>query len=151
MTLEALQRSAEARGEFEKSIDLQPAQTESYFQLGRIDLEAGDLHAAEGQFNRALKRDPRHLGALAGMGRLKFQLKDYPQAVELLGKAIAADATLREAHYYLGMTYARMERKDESEKELEIASRLEHEEVEQHRTLFKIIDADQAGAGEQNK
>lgn len=151
MTLEALQRSAEARSQFEKSIELKPGQTESYFQIGRMEMEAGDLQTAEAQFTRVLKRDPHHAGALSSMGRLRFQQKDYAQAAGLLQKAIAADASLREAHYYLGMTYARMDRKDESEKEQEIASRLEHEEVERHQYLLKIIDADQVGSGEQNE
>ena len=146
MTLEALQRSAEARSEFDKSIELQPAQTESYFQLGRLDLDAGDLSAAERQFARVLERDPNHAGALAGMGRVKFQQKDYAQALDMLAKAVDVDASLREAHHYLGMTYARLNRKEESEKELEIAGRLEHEEVERHQNMLKIIDADQAGA-----
>jgi tetratricopeptide (TPR) repeat protein len=146
MTLQALQRSAEARSEFEKSIELQPAQTESHYQLGRMDLETGDLSGAEQQFTRVLERDPNHAGSLAGMGRLKFQQKDYSQALELLGKAVAADMSLREAHYYLGMTYARMNRKEESENELEVAGRLEHEEVERHQNILKIIDADQVGA-----
>jgi len=146
MTLEALQRVGEARGEFEKSIELQPAQTESFFQLGRMELEAGDLRAAEAQFNRVLKRDPHHAGALAGMGRLKFEQKEYEQAVDLLEKAVAANAGLREAHYYLGMSYARVNRKDDSEKELAIASRLEHEEVEQHQNMLRIINPEEAPA-----
>lgn len=151
MTLEALQHPAEARSEFEKSIELQPAQTESYLQLGRMNLEAGELRAAEGQFERVLKRDPRHAGALASMGRLKFQEKEYAGALDFLDKAVAADASLREAHYYLGVTYARMNRKEDSDKELAIASRLEHEEVEHHQNMLKIIDAGQAGASEQKK
>lgn len=149
-TLAALQRWGEARSQFEKSIEIQPAQTESYFQIGRINLEGGDLPAAEAQFTRVLKRDPHHAGALAGMGRARFQQKDYPQAADFLQKAIAADAALREAHYYLGMTYARMNRKEDSEKEQEIATRLEHEEVEKHRNGLKIIDSDQV-SGEQKQ
>jgi tetratricopeptide (TPR) repeat protein len=151
MTLEALQRSAEARSQFEKSIELQPAQTESYFQLGRIDLEAGDLQTADEQFNRVLKRDSHHAGALASMGQLKFQRKDYAQALELLERAVAADDSLREAHYYLGMTYARMNRKDDSDKELAIAARLEHEEVERHQNVLRIIDPDQSPASDQKR
>jgi tetratricopeptide (TPR) repeat protein len=149
--LAALQRSADARNQFERSIELQPAQTESYSQIGRIDLEAGNLPAAEAQFIRVLKRDPHHAGALAGMGRVRFQQKEHAQAADFLQKAIAADASLREAHYYLGMTYARMGRKEDSEKEQEIATRLEHEEVERHQNLLKIIDSDPAEAGDQKK
>jgi tetratricopeptide (TPR) repeat protein len=151
MTLKALQRSTDARSQFEKSVELQPAQTESYFQFGRIDLEAGDIQAAEEQFNRVLKRDPHHAGALASMGQLRFQQKNYSQALELLEKSVGADASLREAHYYLGMTYARMNRKEDSDKELAIATRLEHEEVERHQNVLKIIDPNQAPPSDQNK
>jgi tetratricopeptide (TPR) repeat protein len=146
MTLEALQRPADARSQFEKSIELQSAQTESYFQLGRMDTEEGDLQAADKQFTRVLTRDPHHAGALAGEGRLKFQQKDYASAAELLSQAIASEISLREAHYYLGMTYARMNRKEDSDKELALASQLEHEEVEKHQNLIRIIDPDQAAA-----
>jgi tetratricopeptide (TPR) repeat protein len=104
-----------------------------------MELEAGELRAADEQFNRVLKRDPHHAGALAGEGRVKFQQKDYAQAIKVLGKAVAADSSLREAHYYLGMTYARVNRKDDSDKELAIASRIEHEEVERHQNLIRII------------
>jgi tetratricopeptide (TPR) repeat protein len=148
VTLEALQRGAEARSQFERSIELQPAQTESYFQLGRMELEAGELGAADEQFNRVLNRDPHHAGALAGEGRLKFQQKDYAQALDLLGKAVAADASLREAHYYLGMTYARVNRKEDSDKELALANRIEHEEVERHQNLIRIIDTNPAATSE---
>jgi tetratricopeptide (TPR) repeat protein len=148
VTLEALQRGAEARSQFERSIELQPAQTESYFQLGRMELEAGEIHAADEQFNRVLNRDPHHAGALAAEGRLKFQQKDYAQAVDLLGKAVAADDSLREAHYYLGMTYARVNRKEDSDKELAIANRIEHEEVERHQNLIRIIDTNPGAASE---
>ena len=151
MTLEALQRPADARHEFEKSIELQPAQTESYFQLGRIELEAGNLRAADEQFTRVLSRDSHHAGALGSEGRLRFERKDYAQALDLLEKAIALDASLREAHYYLGMTYARMGRKDDSEKELAVATRLEHEEVERHRNLIRIIDPSEAPAVSEQK
>jgi hypothetical protein len=37
------------------------------------------------------------------------------------------------------MTYARVNRKDDSDKELAIASRIEHEEVERHQNLIRII------------
>jgi tetratricopeptide (TPR) repeat protein len=143
MTFEALLRTQEAQSQFEKSIALQPVQTESYLQIGRIKLEAGDGGGAQAQFQHVLARDPHHAGALLGSGRLKFEEKDYPQAIELLEKAIVTDASLREAHYYLGMTYARMNRRDDSEKELAIAARLEHEEVIQHQHLLRMIDSEE--------
>jgi tetratricopeptide (TPR) repeat protein len=145
-TLQALERPAEARAEYEKSIELQILQTESYYQLGLMELEAGNLHAAAAQFNRVLKRAPQHGGALTGLGRVRFEEKNYDEAVSLLSKAVASNARLREAHYYLGLTDARLGRKEDSEKELAIASRIEHEEVEKHQNVLRIIDPDQLEA-----
>jgi tetratricopeptide (TPR) repeat protein len=142
-TLQAQQRASDARTEYEKSITLQPLQTESYFQLGLTELEAGDSDGAAKQFEHVLDRAPQHAGALTGMGRLKFQEKQYAEAAVLFEKAIASNPGLREAHYYLGLADSRLGRKEDSEKELQIASRLEHEEVEKHQTVLKIIDPDQ--------
>jgi tetratricopeptide (TPR) repeat protein len=104
MTLQALQRSDEARSEYEKSIQLKCEQTESYFQLGRMDLDAGDLKSAADRFSRVLKHDPHHAGALTGAGRVAFQAKKYTKAAELLQSAVAIESSLREAHYYLGLS-----------------------------------------------
>ncbi|MGE5112743.1 MAG: hypothetical protein ACM3JB_17895 [Acidobacteriaceae bacterium] len=57
-------------------------------------------------------------------------------------KTIAQAPSQRRAHYYLGLTYARLGRKDDSAKELEAASRLEHEEAEKQRLGLKIVNPD---------
>jgi tetratricopeptide (TPR) repeat protein len=144
--LQALQQTAEARREFGKSVELQPVQTESYFQLGLMDLDDKNLESAGARFSRVLERDPKHAGALTGLGRVEFQRKEYEKAVDLLQRAIASNSSLREAHYYLGMSYARLGKKDDSEKELQAASQLEHEEVEKHRVVIKILDSSDPGA-----
>jgi tetratricopeptide (TPR) repeat protein len=143
VTLQALQRMPEARTEYGKSIELLPRQTESYLQLGLLDLDAGGLDLAAEQFDRVLKRAPDHAGALTGMGRVRFQKKEYSEAAALFERAIAADSKLREPHYYLGLTDARLGRKADSEKELQAASRIEHEEVEKHQYVLKVIDPEQ--------
>jgi tetratricopeptide (TPR) repeat protein len=140
MSLAALEQLQAARSEFEKSIALAPLQTESYFRLGLLELESKDLDSAAKNLRRVLDRDPKHAGALAAMGRLEFQQKNYSGAVELLQQAVASNAGLREAHYYLGLTYARLGKKEDSEQELQIATRLEHEQTEKQRTVFTILD-----------
>lgn len=144
--LQALQRTVEARDEYEKSIAIQPQQTESYYQLGVIELDTGDLHAAARQFSRVLGRAPQHAGSLTGMGRIRFQEKDYDEAVSLLTRAVASNPRLREAHYYLGLADARLGRKEDSEKQLAIASQIEHEEVEKHQNVIRILNLDQLEA-----
>jgi tetratricopeptide (TPR) repeat protein len=139
--LQALQQTAEARRQFEQSIDLQPVQTESYFQLGLMDLDEKNLESAGTRFSRVLERDPKHAGALTGMGRVEFQRKEYEKAVDSLQRAIASNSSLRDAHYYLGMSYARSGKKDDSARELQVATLLEQEEVEKHRVVIKILDS----------
>jgi tetratricopeptide (TPR) repeat protein len=74
---------------------------------------------------------------------VRFQQKEYTEAAALFEKAVAANPNFREAHYYLGMTDARLGRKEDSERELQTASRIEHEEVEKHQNVLKIVDPDQ--------
>jgi len=145
--LESLQQGAAAHDQFERSIALQPAQTESYFQLGMMDLDQGKLDGASGRFSHVLDRDPKHAGALTGMGRVKFQQKDYEDASALLQRAVASDSSIRQAHYYLGLAYARLGRKDESEKELQVAGQLEHREVEKQQTGLRLDSVDTSDAG----
>ncbi|MBZ5679881.1 MAG: tetratricopeptide repeat protein [Acidobacteriia bacterium] len=141
--------TTEARQELQRSIDLQPAQTESYVQLGKLELDKGDLEGAAGQFNRVLKRYPRHPEALMGMGEVHFQRKDYAAAASLLRDATAASPALREAHYYLGLAYARLKQPEDSKRELDIASKLEHEELDKQRTLLKLLDPGELDSAQQ--
>ncbi len=142
MTLAALERVPEARQQFERSIALAPDQTESYFRLGLVDLDAKDLDEAATNFRKVLARDFQHAGALSALGRVAFEQKHYSEAIDQLQRAIASDDSLREAHYYLGLTFARVGREQEAESQLQIATRLEHEEAQHRRTVLRIPDAD---------
>jgi tetratricopeptide (TPR) repeat protein len=138
MTLAALERASEAREQFERSIALAPEQTESYFRHGLLDLDAKNLDEAAKNFRQVLTHDPKHAGALSGLGRVYFEQKRYPEAIEPLQRAIANDDSLREAHYYLGLTFARMRRKEEADSQLQIATRLEHDEAQRRRMVLRI-------------
>ena len=140
MTLAAIERSEEARSEFGRSIALAPAQTESYFRLGLLDLDWKDLDSAAKNLRQVLDREPKHAGALTAMGRVAFEQKRYTEAIDLLQRAIANDASLREAHYYLGLTFARVRREGEANEQLQIAIQLEHAEAEHRRIVFGILD-----------
>jgi tetratricopeptide (TPR) repeat protein len=140
LTLASLEKFPQARTEFERSVEIQPKQTESYLEIGRIDLVEDDFEAARNDFNRVLQIDPRHAEALAGMGRVEFGEKRYDKAASDFESSIAVDSTDREPHYYLGLSYARLGRKEDSEKELQIAGDREREDVERHRVVMKLLD-----------
>jgi tetratricopeptide (TPR) repeat protein len=142
MVLQSLQKNDQARRELQRSIEIQPVQTESYFQLGLMELDDDDSDGASALFARVLQRDPKHAGALTGMGRIAFQKKDYKQASDFLQRAIKENSSLRQAHYYLGMTFGRLNQKEDSDKELQIASRLEHAEVEKHQMGLRLLNPD---------
>jgi len=146
LTLVSLQQNDEARREFDESLRLAPMQTESYFQLGLLDLAANRLEEAEARFHHVLERDPNHAGALAGLGQVEFLKKDYPRAVEWLKGAVTKDPGLRQAHYYLGLSYARMGRKQEADTELQAATRLDQEEVKRHQRNLQLEPEPNAGS-----
>lgn len=118
----------QARGEFLRSVELQPVQTESYYELGDLALKQGDYAEASARFNKTLERDPNHGGALEGAGEVLFKQKKYDQAREILERAIVAAPDYAPGHYYLGLTLARLGRKEDSARELDRANQITEEE-----------------------
>ena len=119
--LERQQRTDDAAAEFKRSITLKPAQTESYFQLGQMALDVHQDEAAHSYFRTVLARDPTHGGALTGDGILAYRRKDFTVARARLSAAVVASPEYQPAHYYLGLTLARVGEKANSERELKIA------------------------------
>lgn len=128
-----------ARDEFQRSIELQPVQTEAYYELGDIALGQGNLDDAIAYFNKTLARDPKHGGALAGEGQACFKQKRYAQAEDFLERAVAAAPEYQAGHYYLGLTLARLGRREDSQRELELAAKLAAEESKKERSGLHIL------------
>lgn len=139
ITLAALERPQAARAQFAKSIALAPDQTEAYLQRGTMELHLDHLDAARRDLQHVLDRDPQHAAALSALGRLEFTQKHYPAARDLLTRALSANDSLLEAHYYLGLTYARLGQKPESGRELQRAGQLQHEDLAKRQALWKRI------------
>jgi tetratricopeptide (TPR) repeat protein len=114
----------QAEQEFKRSIELQPKQTEAYYELGEVFLNENKLQESLPEFQKVLERSPRHGGALVGVGEAYFKLKLYEQARDWLLKATMAAPSYQPGHYYLGLTLARMGQADESRKELDVATQL---------------------------
>jgi tetratricopeptide (TPR) repeat protein len=122
--LQTMGRDAEARAEFERSIELEPQQTESLYQLGEIDLEQGNLSTATTRFEKVVAADPRHEGAFTGLGIVAYRQKQYKEAAEYLKTAIGLSPDDSLAHYYYGLTLKRLGQQEEATQELELAERL---------------------------
>ncbi len=138
MSLAGMGRPEDARTQFERSIALDPKQSESYYQLGLLDLDAGDYDAATRNLQHALEAKPNDALTLTALGRVEFEQKLYPGAISHLQQALSLDGSAQEAHYYLGLTLARMGRKQESSEQLGIAARLEEERKAHGRRLLRL-------------
>ena len=128
-----------ARAEFQHSIELKPIQTESYYELGDIALGQGAYDEAIDYFSKTLARDPKHGGALTGTGEACFKEKQYSRAEEVLQRAVIAAPKYQAAHYYLGLTLARLGRKEDSERELQLATQLADEASKKDRSGLHLL------------
>jgi tetratricopeptide (TPR) repeat protein len=124
LLLQMLQRTDEARTQFQRSVDVSPRQAESWYRLGEIARESGDGPKAKQYYLQALERDPAHAGALTGLAILAYKSKQYVDAEADLEKAIGYAPGFQTARYYHGLTLAKLGRMDESEKELSISEQL---------------------------
>jgi Flp pilus assembly protein TadD len=70
--------------------------------------------AALGHHREVLAREPRHAPALHFLGVSRHQQGQSAAAVELLGRAIAADGSIPDFHYNLGVILEAMGRRDEA-------------------------------------
>jgi tetratricopeptide (TPR) repeat protein len=116
--------------------------------MGRARFDAGDYGAAARDLHKSLDNKANDAGALTALGKVEFEQKHYPEALSLLQQAISQDDTLQEAHYYLGLTFARVGRNQESAGQLDIAARLEREQKERSRNMLRIRKPQDAGKQE---
>ncbi len=116
--------TAGAKAEFERSIALQPAQSESFYQLGLLAANARDDAQAATLFRKTLARNPAHGGALTGLGQIAYRRHDYSAAQTSLKAAVKAAPDYQPAHYYLGLTLARLGQAAASTHELDTANEL---------------------------
>ena len=105
-----------------------------------LELHANNWNAVNSNLRRVLDHNSRHAGALAALGRIAFQQKHYPEAIELLRQAIVIEDTLREAHYNRALTYARIGRKTEAQEEFQRATQLDREDTENRGRVGNRLD-----------
>ena len=132
--LQMLERSEEAKREFERSVELQPRQTESYYELGDIAVNEANYERAADLFRKVRAVDPNHGGALTGLGIVAYRQNKYEEADGYLQSAIKSAPDYQPAHYYCGLNLKRLGKDAESQRELQIALDLDkHAKAEQKR------------------
>jgi tetratricopeptide (TPR) repeat protein len=119
------QKVDEARAAFEKSLALEPRQTESLFQLGEMASQEGKGELAAERYTKVLDVDGQHGGALTGLGTLAYRAGKLDEALGNLERAVAAAPSYYKAHYYYALTLKKLGKKEDSDREFQIATGLQ--------------------------
>jgi Flp pilus assembly protein TadD len=96
-----------ARAQFERCLELDPANTEAKYQLGLVCKSQGDTARAVELLEDVTTRSPRHAQALRELGALYFQTGADARARDVLERAVAIDPQDAETHFQLGRLYNR--------------------------------------------
>ncbi len=95
----------QARTYFSRSLERNPLYVPALIRRARINLDAGDLEAAEQDLEQALIVRPVSAAAIAEMGRLALEQGDAGQAVQRLTRALELDPGANQLHAPLAIAY----------------------------------------------
>lgn len=103
----------------------QMSAAQSSYALARRAHEMGQLTTAARHYRRALDLDPKHVGALNGLGVILAQDGRTAEAIELLVQARDLDPQAGHIHNNLGYTLLREQRLDDADVALRMARELQ--------------------------
>lgn len=133
---------SEAAVHFAESVRLQPNQLASYYYLALIARDQGNEAGAIQKLETLLQQYPDHAPSREALGELLMSAHQYPEAKSNLEKAVRLDPKSIKANYQLGLLLSRMGKKEESDKQLEIAKSLRTED-QASRLQLRLLDPDQ--------
>ncbi len=136
--------------EFQKALEINPANTEARVALGGALLTVGRLDEAREQLTDALTRDPANKDAYSFLGGVFEQKGDFSEARETYQRAIQANPEYALAHQALGRLLLKTGAADEGRRRLLDAARLDPEiaspYVDLGNSYLRERRADQASA-----
>lgn len=81
----------------DRILDLEPTWAEAWARRAAIRTARDDISGAVGDFGKALALEPRHAGALSGLGFLLLRIDQKDEAFRVLGKALEINPHLEPA------------------------------------------------------
>lgn len=83
---------------FERVIELDPENAQSYFYLAHSDMASGSLQEVESNFLKAIEKDPNFAMCYSSLGIFYFESLLHSEALEYSKKALDLDPTIAEAY-----------------------------------------------------
>ena len=106
--MEDVKNLPEARRHYSEVAERKPRNIEAVLGLARIDLASGMSYEAEQGFLKALRLDPNSPLALHALGQFYASQDRWPEAVEILNKAMLAAPAERQYRYDLAVAMVRV-------------------------------------------
>jgi len=148
-------RLAEAGKAFERELLLDPNDFFTNFFAGVVASSENDHKRAVGFLEKSVAADPANAEARLFLGQSQFELNDLVAAEKTLRKAIELTVEdsqrayqSRRIHYLLGRLLAKTGRKEEADKELAIARKLQEQLV---NAVRDGLDRTMSGIAEKSK
>jgi len=129
---------ADAKAELRQALDLDPSLLMARFYLARLYVDQGLNEKAQEQLELGLKQSPGLPNFLSLLGEVRRELGDPRASVELNRKALAADASMITANYYLALAYMDLKQEDAAMAEFEKAVRSPHVTPEMYNALASM-------------
>jgi tetratricopeptide (TPR) repeat protein len=124
-TLEYLNKNnSEARKFIKQALDLKANYTDAIFLLVQIETNEGNLDEAINQAEYAGQVSPDDPTVFFRLGLLKYNNKDYKEAVSAFERAVILNNSYLNARYYLGLAYQKVDRKKDALNQFNILKEL---------------------------
>jgi predicted Zn-dependent protease len=121
---------------------LQPEQLASYYYLALVVRDQGNEAEAIQKLEELLQRYPDHALSCEVLGGLLMSAHRYPEAESNLKKAVRLNPKSVKGNYQLVLLLARMGKKEEADKRLEIAKSLRTQDESNSRLQLRLLDPD---------
>ena len=121
VTLEALGRGADAKGEYEAALMFDPKYSAAHNNLGSLLVAEGRVADARAHYERAVTTGAANVEARNNLGAVLVAFKEFAAAIPYLQDAIRMRNDYPEAHYNLARAYAALNRFAEAIDEATIA------------------------------
>jgi len=118
----------QAKQEFKHELEIDPTNAGAEYVLGELARQAQQIPEAIEHFTRATRLDVGFVDAFLGLGMALVSNKQYSEAITPLETVVKLRPSNPTGHYYLSISYGRVGRKSDAEKEALLQRQTSEEE-----------------------